>query len=69
MKRHHDQGNSYKGDYFIEDGLQVKRFSHCGKPHHYCPECTQTDRLLEKEPRVLHLDWQGVGRSEPLGLP
>jgi hypothetical protein len=27
MKRHHDQGNSYKGQYLIKIGLQVLRFS------------------------------------------
>ena len=27
VKRHHDQGNSYKGKYLIDDGLQFQRFS------------------------------------------
>ena len=27
VKRHHDQGNSYKGKHLIEAGLQFQRFS------------------------------------------
>ena len=27
VNRHHDQGNSYKGQHFIGAGLQVQRFS------------------------------------------
>jgi hypothetical protein len=27
VKRHHDQGNSYKEQHLIGDGLQVQRFS------------------------------------------
>jgi hypothetical protein len=28
MKKHHDQGNSYKGKHLIGAGLQFQRFSH-----------------------------------------
>jgi hypothetical protein len=27
VKRHHDQGNSYKGQHLIEAGIQVQKFS------------------------------------------
>ena len=58
--RHHDQGNSYKDEYFIEACLQFRSLVHC----HYGREhgSMQADMMLEKELRVLHLDPRAAGR-------
>jgi hypothetical protein len=49
--RHHDQGNSHKGQCLIGAGLQVQRFSPLSRQEH---GSIQTDVMLE-ELRVLHL--------------
>ena len=54
VKRHHDQGNSYKGKHFRVAQLQFRglvHYHHGGKHG-----STQAAMVLEKEPRVLHLD-------------
>jgi hypothetical protein len=33
VKRHHDQGNSYKGKHLVRDGLQFQRFSSLSSWH------------------------------------
>ena len=48
VKRHHNQGNSYKGQHLIGAGLQ---YHHGGKHG-----IVQANVVLEKELRVLHLD-------------
>jgi hypothetical protein len=53
VKRHHDHGNSYKAKHLIRADLQAQRFYHYGGKH----GSTQVDFVLEKELRVLHLDW------------
>ena len=54
VKRHHDQGNSYKGKHLIGAGLQFQRLSPFSS--------WQKAWLLEKELRVLHLDLQTARR-------
>ena len=53
MKRHHDQGNSYKGKHLIGAGLQFRGSVHYhhGRKH----GSIQADMVLEKELRVMHL--------------
>jgi hypothetical protein len=60
MKRHHVQGNSYKGKHFIGAGLQFQRFSplYHGKKH----GSMQTGMMLE-DPRVLHFDLKTGSKS------
>jgi hypothetical protein len=53
VKRHHDQGNSYKGQHFIGAGLQVQRFSHY---HHGGKHGSVQAGMVLEELRVLHLD-------------
>ena len=53
MKRHHDQGNSYKGKHLVEVGLQVQSFSSI------IMGGSMADMVLEEQ-RVLHLDLQAV---------
>ena len=64
VKRHHDLDNSYKGK-------QLKlsyRFRGLVHYHHDRKHGNmQADMLVEKEGRVLHLDWQAAGRVT-LGL-
>jgi hypothetical protein len=58
VKRHHDQGDLYKGQHLIGAGLLFRglvHYSHGGKPG-----SMQTDLVLEKELRVLHLDLQAA---------
>jgi hypothetical protein len=59
MKRHHDHSNSYKGKHLIGADLQLRSSVH----YHHGGKCgsTQTDLVLEKELRVLHLDQQAAG--------
>jgi hypothetical protein len=61
VKRHHDQGNSYKGKHLIEVGLQVQKFTsyHHGRRHGN----VWADTELEKEPRVLHLNLKEIRRG------
>ena len=60
MKRHHDQDNLYKGKHLIGAGLQFQSFSPLSswKKH----GSMQADMVLEKEPRVLHLDPKAARR-------
>jgi hypothetical protein len=53
VKRHHDQGNSYKGKHLTGADLQFQRFSPLsyGRKHGNI----HAD-MLEKKLRVLHLD-------------
>jgi hypothetical protein len=53
VNRHHDQGNSYKGQHLIGAGLQVLRFSPLSSWWEY--GSVQADVGLE-EPKVLHFD-------------
>jgi hypothetical protein len=59
VNRHHDPGNSYKGHYLIETGLQVQRFSPLSSRQEH--GSIQTDMELE-ELRVLHLNLKAAGR-------
>ena len=63
MNRHHDQGNSYKGQHLTGAGLQFQRFSPLklwqethGREH----GSVQAHMVPEKELRVLHLDLQAA---------
>ena len=58
VKRHHDQGNSYKEKHLTGAGLLFRDFILC----HYGGKhgSIQVDMVLEKELRVLHLDLQEV---------
>ena len=60
VKRHNDQGNSYKGKHLIGASLQVQRFSPLlsRKAH----GIFQAGMALEKELRVLHLVSKGITR-------
>ena len=55
VKRHHDQGNSYKGKHFIWGWLTISEVQSIliidGRRG-----STQADMVLEKELRILHLD-------------
>jgi hypothetical protein len=51
VNRHHDQGNSYKGQHLIRAGLQVQRFSPLSRQEH---SSIQPGIVLE-ELRVLYL--------------
>jgi hypothetical protein len=53
VKRHHDQGNSYKGQHLIGIGLQVQRSSQLSSRQEH--SIIQADMGLE-ELKVLHLD-------------
>jgi hypothetical protein len=54
VKKHHEQGNSYKREHLTGAGLEFQRLSSWG---------TQVDMVLEKLLRVLHLDLQTAGRE------
>jgi hypothetical protein len=56
VKRHHDHDNSYKEIYFIGDGLQFQKFS----PLSLWQEALQTDTVLAKELKIIHLDPQAA---------
>jgi hypothetical protein len=60
VERHHDQGNSYKGQHLVGAGLKVQRFSPLSSWQEawQCP----ADMALEKEQRVLHLDLKATRR-------
>jgi hypothetical protein len=55
VKRHHDQGNSYKGKHLIGAGLQFQRFSPLSSRWE-----AMAEMVVEKELRVLHLDMQAA---------
>jgi hypothetical protein len=61
VKRHHDQGNSYKGQHLIGAALQFQRFVHyChGREH----DSLHPDMVLEKKLRVLHLYIEAASRD------
>ena len=67
VKRHHDQGNSYKAKHFIGAGLQVQKFSPLSSWQEH--GSVQADMVLEKKLRVLHLDLKAARRrlSSTLG--
>ena len=52
MNRHHDQGNSYKGQHLIGVGLQVQRFSLLSLRQEHG---SMQVGMVQLEPRVLHL--------------
>jgi hypothetical protein len=54
MKRHHDQGNSYKKKYLIGASFQFERFSPISPWWEHGN--IQADIVLEKELRILNLD-------------
>ena len=57
VKRHCDQGNSYKEQHLIGAGLQFQRFNPLSWKH----GSIQADMVLE-EPRVLHLHLKAARR-------
>jgi hypothetical protein len=61
VKRHCSHRNSYKGRYLIGAGLQFRGLVHYhhGRKH----GSLQSDMVLEKELRVLHLDLQAAERE------
>ena len=62
VKRHHDQSNTDKENHIFGAGLQFRSLIHY---HYGRKHCTiQVDMVLEKELRVLHLDWQETRRKE-----
>jgi hypothetical protein len=65
VKRHHGQGNCYKGKCSTLAGLQFQRFSPLshGKRH----EIMQADMMLEKELRVLDLSQEETDFQRQLG--
>jgi hypothetical protein len=58
MKRHHDHCKSDNGKQLIEAGLQFRDlvYYHHGETH----GSVQTDIVLEKELRVLHVDMKAA---------
>jgi hypothetical protein len=58
VKRHHDQGNAYKGKYFTGAGLWFRGLVHYhhGRKH----GSVQAGTVLEKKLRVLHLHQQAA---------
>jgi hypothetical protein len=60
VKRHYDQGNSYKEQHLIRAGLQVQQFSPSSSRQGH--GSMQTDMGLEKELRVLHFDLKDARR-------
>lgn len=51
MKRHHDQSNSYEGQYLTGAGLEGRKHGRM-----------QVDMMLEKELKVQHLGMKAVRR-------
>ena len=61
MNRHHDQGNSYKGQHLIGAALQFQGSVHY---HHARIHWSiQADMVLEKELRILHLDLKAARKK------
>jgi hypothetical protein len=59
VKRHHDNGSSYKGKHFIGAGLQFQR---SGSLSSWQEAWQHADNVvLEKELRILHPDQQAAG--------
>jgi hypothetical protein len=74
VRRHHDQGNSYKGQHLIGAGLQVQRFSPLSSRREN--SSFQAGMALEKELKALCLQskrsqeqtvsmWLGRGSQKP----
>jgi hypothetical protein len=64
MKRHHDHGNSYKGNHLIGAGLQFRasvHYHHVGKHG-----STQAYMVLKRQLKVLYLDLQAAGRDREI---
>lgn len=63
MKSHHDHGNAYKREHLIGAALPFQRFG----PLLSCRKqgCMQVDMVLERQPRVLRLDYQAERNFEP----
>ena len=59
VKRHHDQGNSFRGQHLIGAGLQVQRFSPSSSRREY--DSIQAV-IVKKELRVLYLHSNKVRR-------
>jgi hypothetical protein len=64
VKRHHNQGNSYKGKHLIRADLQVLRFSPLSSRQD--DGSIQADMVLEKELRVLPLNPRHPGEETVL---
>jgi hypothetical protein len=62
VNRHHDHGNSYKGQYLIGAGLQVQRFSPLSSKQEH--ESIQ-EGIVQEELRVLHLHLKAASRILP----
>jgi hypothetical protein len=62
VKRHHDQGNSYKGQHLIGAVLQVQRFSPLSSRQQH--GIIQAD-MAQEELRVLHLHPKEARSSLP----
>ena len=58
VKRHHDQGNSYKGKHSTGTGSQVQRLGSLSSWWEAWQHAE--DMVMEKELRVLHLDPQAA---------
>jgi hypothetical protein len=61
VKRHHVHSNSYKGKHLTRAGLQFRGLV----PYQYGRKhgSMQADMVLEKELRVLYLNWQEAERE------
>jgi hypothetical protein len=59
VNRHHDQGNSYKGQHLIGAGLQVQRFSPLSSRWEHGN--FQAD-MVQEELTVLHLHLKATSR-------
>jgi hypothetical protein len=59
VNRHHDQGNSYKGQHLIGAGLQVQRFSPLSSRQKHS---SIQAGMVQEELRVLHLHLKAASR-------
>jgi hypothetical protein len=59
VHRHHDQGNSYKGQHLIGAGLQVQRFSPLSSR---LGHGSMQAGMVQAELRVLHLHLKAASR-------
>jgi hypothetical protein len=60
MNRHHDQGNSYKGQHLIGAGLQVQRFSPLSSRQEHG---SIQAGMVQEELRVLHLHLKAASKT------
>jgi hypothetical protein len=59
VNRHHDHGNSYKGQHLTEAGLQVQRFSPLSSRWEHGSIWAG---MVQEELRVLHLHLKAASR-------